>query len=126
MTYTLPATGKPPDGPPLEKIAIEEHVDILGGLGDDAQGAAASGRDEDLQSLVTAMDYDATWMNIVGARLRDFGPDRLAGMDASGITMAILSHTVPGVQGIVDPAAAVTAARQINDRLAAEVRTQPA
>ena len=67
------------------------------------------------------MDYNAGWMDIVGARLRDFGPDRLAGMDASGISVAILSHTVPGVQGIVDPAAAVTAAREINDRLAAEV-----
>ena len=29
--------------------------------------------------------------------------DRLGGMDASGISVAILSHTVPGVQGIVEP-----------------------
>jgi hypothetical protein len=35
MTYELPAIGKPPDRPPLEKIAVEEHFDVLG---------AASGR----------------------------------------------------------------------------------
>ena len=30
MTYELPAIGRPPDGPPLEKIAVEEHFDALG------------------------------------------------------------------------------------------------
>jgi predicted TIM-barrel fold metal-dependent hydrolase len=120
MTYELPVTGKPPDGPPLEKIAIEEHFDVLG-----AASAGAPARGEDLQSLVRAMDYNAGWMTLVGRRLRDFGTDRLAGMDTSGISVAILSHTVPGVQGIVDPALAVTTAREINDRLAAEIQTQP-
>ena len=110
MTYELPAIGTPADPPPLEKIAVEEHVEILGA---------------GLQTLVKAMDYNAKWMGIVGARLRDFGANRLAGMDASGISVSILSHTVPGVQGIADPVAAVTAAREINDRLAAEVRTRP-
>lgn len=122
MTYQLPAKGKPPDGPLLEKIAVEEHFDVLGA----ADHARRAGEDADLQSLVKAMDYNATWMDIVGRRLRDFGDDRLAGMDASGISVAILSHTVPAVQGIVDPAAAVTAAREINDRLADEVRRRPA
>src|SRR5687767_13093514 len=122
MTYELPAIGKPPDGPRLEKIAIEEHFDVLGGIG---TGARSAKTDEDLQSLVKAMDYSATWMDTVGRRLRDFAADRLAGMDASGISVSILSHTVPGVQGIVDPDAAVTAAREINDRLAAEIRKQP-
>jgi hypothetical protein len=32
MTYELPAIGKPPDRPPLDKIAVEEHVDVLGAL----------------------------------------------------------------------------------------------
>jgi predicted TIM-barrel fold metal-dependent hydrolase len=122
MTYELPAIGKPPDSPPLEKIAIEEHFDVLGAIG---TGPRSATTDEDLQSLVKAMDYNASWMDMVGRRLRDFAADRLAGMDASGISVSILSHTVPGVQGIVDPAAAVTAAREINDRLAAEIRKQP-
>ena len=92
MTYQLPAVGKQPDPPLIGKIAVEEHFDVLGAL--------ARGRDdEDLQTLVKAMDYNAGWMDIVGTRLRDFGDARLAGMDASGINVAILSHTVPGVQG---------------------------
>ena len=122
MTYELSAIGKPPDGPPLEKIAVEEHFDVLGAIG---TGARSAKTDEDLQSLVKAMDYNANWMDMVGRRLRDFAADRLAGMDASGISVSILSHTVPGVQGIVDPDAAVTVAREINDRLAAEIRKQP-
>ena len=117
MTYQLPAVGTPPDRSLIDKIAVEEHIDVLGSLTRDT--------DEDLQSLVKAMDYDAGWMGIVGSRLRDFGADRLAGMDASGISVAILSHTVPGVQGIVDPDAAAAAAREINDRLADEVKTRP-
>jgi predicted TIM-barrel fold metal-dependent hydrolase len=124
MTYELPAIGKPPDRPPLEKIAIEEHFDVLGTVGTGARRAKAA--DEDLQSLVKTMDYNANWMDMVGRRLGDFAGDRLAGMDASGIAVSILSHTVPGVQGIVDPATAVTAAREINDRLAAEIQKQPA
>jgi predicted TIM-barrel fold metal-dependent hydrolase len=119
MTYELPARGKPPDPPPLAKIAVEEHVEILG------RGGRHATTDDDLQSLVTAMDYDASWMGMVRTRLQDFDADRLAGMDASGISVALLSHTVPGVQGIVDPAAAVTAAREINDRLVAEITKQP-
>ncbi len=119
MSYELPAIGKPPDPPPLDKIAVEEHVEILG-LGADRRDG-----NEDLHTLVRAMDYSAGWMGIVGTRLRDFGADRLAGMDASGISVAILSHTVPGVQGIVDAAAAAAAAREINDRLAAEIARHP-
>lgn len=120
MTYELPAVGTPPHRSLIDKIAVEEHIDVLGML------ARGRGRDgDDLQTLVTAMDYDAGWMGIVGARLRDFGADRLAGMDASGISVAILSHTVPGVQGIVEPGAAASAAREINDRLADEVKRRP-
>ena len=121
MTYELPAIGKPPDGPPLEKIAVEEHFDALGSSAQHADAAS-----EDLQSLVKSMDYNAGWMTSVNQRLRDFGRDRLTGMDASGISVSILSHTVPGVQGISDPVAATTAAREINDRLASEISKHPA
>ncbi|HEY9463369.1 MAG TPA: amidohydrolase family protein [Vicinamibacterales bacterium] len=120
MTYELPAIGKPPDGPPLEKIVVEEHFDALGTGAQRVDAASA-----DLQSLVKTMDYNAGWMTSVNQRLRDFGNHRLTGMDASGISVSILSHTVPGVQGIADPNAATTAAREINDRLALEISRQP-
>ena len=119
MTYELPAIGKPSDPPMLEKIAVEEHFDVLTAM----TTTSASG--EDLQTLVRAMDYDRGWMGQVGARLPDFGGDRIAGMDASGIRVSMLSHTVPGVQGIADAATAASAARDINDRLAAEIARRP-
>ena len=112
--YELPAVGTPPGPPMLEKVAVEEHFNYLS-VG--APGAAG----DDLQSLARSMDYDARWLTIVGDRLAEYDVARLAGMDSSGIRMSILSHTVPGVQGIVDPAAAVAAARDVNDFLAGQV-----
>ena len=79
MTYELPAIGKPADRPMLEKIAVEEHFDALGAAAPPPTAATGSS-DEDLQSLVRAMDYNAGWMSLVGARLKDFGADRLAGI----------------------------------------------
>jgi 2,3-dihydroxybenzoate decarboxylase len=67
------------------------------------------------------MDYDSAWSALIDDRLGEFDRARLSAMDASGITMAILSHTVPGVQGILDTDTAVAAARDINDFLASEV-----
>lgn len=117
MPYDLPAIGKPPDPPPLEKIAVEEHFNFL--------TAAAPTASANLDTLVRAMDYSPAWMDLVGARLVDFSGERLAGMDASGIRMAILSHTVPAIQGIADAATAVAAARDLNDALASEVAKRP-
>ena len=111
MTYDLPARGRPPQPRPLDKIAVEEHFSAL--------------HERDLQALVRAMDYDGGWMQAVSARLTEFDADRLAGMDASGISMAVLSHTVPGVQGIADRAEAVTVARETNDVLADIIARHP-
>ncbi len=116
--YTLPAAGKPPDPPVLEKIAVEEHFNVL-------TATPSSEHDTNLQRLVRAMDYDARWLEIVGDRLNEFDTGRLAGMDASGISRAILSHTVPGVQGIAHKEAAVSAARRINDFLAQVIARHP-
>jgi gamma-resorcylate decarboxylase len=117
VPYDLPAIGKPPSPPPLEKIAVEEHFNFL--------TAAAPAASANLDTLVRAMDYSTAWMDLVGARLVDFSGERLAGMDASGIRMAILSHTVPAIQGIADAATAVAAARDLNDSLASEVAKRP-
>jgi 2,3-dihydroxybenzoate decarboxylase len=112
--WPLPAVGRPPPAPPLQKIAIEEHFNVL-----PATGAGAG--NVDLHSIVRSMDYDSAWSALINDRLGEFDRARLSAMDASGITMAILSHTVPGVQGILDTDTAVAAARDINDFLASEV-----
>jgi predicted TIM-barrel fold metal-dependent hydrolase len=110
VTHALPTIGRPPDPAPLDKIAVEEHFSVL--------------HERDLQALVRSMDYDGGWMHAVSARLTEFD-ERLADMNASGIRKAVLSHTVPGVQGIVDGAAAATAAREINDFLAGVIARHP-
>ncbi len=117
-TYQLPAIGRPKARPPLPKVAVEEHFNLL--------TAAPGGPDtEDLSKLVKAMDYDATWMARIDERLVEIGPMRLAEMDAAGVDVCVLSHTVPGVQGIMEPAEAVAAARRVNDFLAAAVAKHP-
>jgi len=118
VPYDLPAIGKPPDPPPLDKIAVEEHFNFL-------TAAAPTASSANLDTLVRAMDYSTAWMNLVGERLVDFSGERLAGMDASGIRMAILSHTVPAIQGIADAATATASARALNDFLAGEVAKRP-
>lgn len=113
-SYQLPAIGKPADAPPLRKVALEEHFDYLRLLTD-------RGPRTDLHDLLVAADYDTTWLTKVGERLVEFEDHRLTGMDAGGIDMAILSHTVPGVQGMLDRTAAIATARDINDFLSERV-----
>lgn len=110
-THELPAIGRPAQRPPLPKVAVEEHFNYL-------TARPERGAGTDLSRLVKSMDYDPAWMTLVEERLVDVGALRLAEMDASGIEVCILSHTVPGVQGIVDRADAVAAARDVNDFLA--------
>jgi predicted TIM-barrel fold metal-dependent hydrolase len=116
-TYELPAVGRPRPRPPLPKVAVEEHFNFL--------TAGARGPAVDLSQLVKAMDYDPTWMSRIDERLVEIGPMRLAEMDAAGVDVCVLSHTVPGVQGIVDAAEAVAAARDVNDFLASAVAKHP-
>lgn len=54
-------------------------------------------------------------------RLTDLGPGRVKEMDEAGIDVQALSITAPGVEQL-EPAAAVTLARSVNDALAAAVR----
>ncbi|WP_174279808.1 amidohydrolase family protein [Sphingomonas bacterium] len=57
-------------------------------------------------------------------RLRTFGADRLAAMDAAGLDRAILSLTAPGTQSLL-PDEAVSLARDANDLLAEAVAVHP-
>lgn len=56
--------------------------------------------------------------------LLDLGETRLAAMDAHGIDVQVIGHTVPAAQGLTGPEA-VRLAREANDTLAAAVRTHP-
>jgi len=94
-------------------VAVEEHFNFLTAPPGDAGQI-------DLSALVVSMGYDAAWMALVGERLVDF-TQRVAAMDAAGIDVSLLSHTVPGAQGIADASLAATAARDINDFLAEQV-----
>jgi 2,3-dihydroxybenzoate decarboxylase len=99
-------------------VAVEEHFSHLAANPGGTPGT-------DLSRMVKAMDYDASWMRLVEERLTEIGEQRLAEMDAHGIDVCVLSHTVPGPQGIAGAAGAVAAARDINDALAAAIAAHP-
>ena len=60
----------------------------------------------------------------IDALLDEFGEKRLGSMDASGISMQVLSTSGPGTE-LLPPAEAVPLAQENNDRLAAEIAKQP-
>ena len=66
----------------------------------------------------------ATWGPEVAGLLRDLGSGRLAGMDAAGIDLQVISHVAPGAQGLAG-AEGLARAREANDELAAAVRAHP-
>src|SRR5689334_21972835 len=52
-------------------------------------------------------------------------PERVKLADSLGIGYTIISQTVPGIQGIADPAKAEARATEVNDWAAARVRRCP-
>ena len=115
----LPVVGGPTTAPtPLRKIAIEEHfvdpAQVHPHFGDsfsaefDQPGSSYGG-------------FNPEFAEVLTARMSDLRDGRIEEMDAAGIDVAILSHTIGGVEGISDPAEAVSTARRVNDFLAAEV-----
>lgn len=58
------------------------------------------------------------------AKLKNLDEERIADMDAAGIDLQVLSHTVPSPE-LLDPSHAIPLARQINEEMAAAVRRHP-
>ena len=63
-------------------------------------------------------------MGGIEERLNDLAALRLREMDEAGIDLQVLSHSIPGLQG-VDAATGVPLARRVNDRLHAAVQAHP-
>ena len=94
----------------VKKIALEEH------FLDPATEPYWQPTMVDVAPQKTAQLYGA---------LTDFGEQRLAMMDKTGIARAVLAVAGPGVQAERDAATAVRAARASNDFLAKEVQKRP-
>jgi gamma-resorcylate decarboxylase len=58
-------------------------------------------------------------------QMLDIGERRIAEMDRGGVEICILSHTAPGIQGILSVSEAVAAARKWNDYLAQQIAKYP-
>jgi gamma-resorcylate decarboxylase len=91
-----------------DKIAIEEHF-------------LPAGRTD----LLDVPPWSGEEAQRVTDRLQDTGEQRLATMDACGVAHAVLSLASNGIQDIVDPEAAVVAAREANDALHDVVTAHP-
>jgi 2,3-dihydroxybenzoate decarboxylase len=64
-------------------------------------------------------------LDLWNRRLVDFTEERLPLMDKYGIDVQVLSLTVPGIQGLTDPAEAVAQSRRANDFLAEVIARHP-
>jgi 2,3-dihydroxybenzoate decarboxylase len=94
----------------VKKIALEEHF-LCPGFED--------------YWRTTVGNVDPKLQAVVLSRLTDFGEQRLAAMDRTGIVRAVLGLAGPGVQVERDTATAIRNARAANDFLAAEVQKRP-
>lgn len=100
----------------MRVVALEEHL-IIPELSQAIDPAVAAGRGWPQPGSPQAASGPT-------ARLIDTGPDRVADMDASGITLQVLSLAGPGAD-LVDGANGISLARAINDRLGQIVRERP-
>jgi 2,3-dihydroxybenzoate decarboxylase len=94
----------------LRKIALEEHfvTESLAAYGVGTAGIA----------------QPQVWAE-ASRRLLDLADERLAGMDAAGIDISVLSLNSPGIQAEPEPSLATSAASAVNDFLAGVIAQHP-
>ncbi|MGO4613419.1 amidohydrolase family protein [Nocardia sp. 2YAB30] len=96
---------------PLDRIVtIEEHM-LPDFLIEYVGGARAN--------------LDAAYWTEAERKLRDVSYERMADMDANGVSMQVLSPTAPGIQVEPDPAKAARLAIRTNDLIATVVASAP-
>jgi 2,3-dihydroxybenzoate decarboxylase len=100
----------------MKKICVEEHWGNREMMEIKDQWVARSGLPWPLDPKTTPL---------VNPRLPDFEQFRLPLMDESGITMQVISTGSPTIQGLVDPATAISTAKKINDFQAEIIRKYP-
>lgn len=104
----------------MKVIGFEEHYKLAAVSEEHRRQGSTSATD-----LLAAAGYGGTgpqgeWP----PGIYDLGAGRIAAMDAAGIDVQILSHSVPGPETL-EPSVAVELARQANDAVAAAVGEYP-
>ncbi|KAI9839003.1 MAG: hypothetical protein M1819_004211 [Sarea resinae] len=95
----------------LGKIALEEAFDLPG------QGE----KDKREADLWIAPDDQERYLR----QIVDINSERVRLADEHGIGYTIVSHTVPGIQGIADQAAAEKKATEVNNYVAEKIKAHP-
>ncbi len=104
----------------MKVIAFEEHYRLPAISEEHRNEALTSEMDLLKRAGYGSPDSKGDWP----PGISDLGAGRIAAMDAAGIDVQILSHTVPGPETL-EPSAATDLARQANDSVADAVAEHP-